>query len=64
LQEDTEVMMSPALNPRFFQIKLRLFEGQDLPMMDSGIGPFSSDKIDAYLKLEFKGKKYKTKAIT
>ena len=56
--------MSPALNPRFFQIKLRLFEGQDLPMMDSGIGPFSSDKIDAYLKLEFKGKKYKTKAIT
>jgi hypothetical protein len=29
-------------------------------MMDSGIGFLSKDKIDAYLKLDFKGKKYKT----
>jgi hypothetical protein len=62
--EDTDVMMSPALSPRFFQIKLRIFDGQDLPPMDTGIGPFSKDKIDAYMKLDFKGKKYKTKAIT
>lgn len=32
--EDTDVMMSPALNPKFYQIKIRLFEGQDLPPMD------------------------------
>jgi hypothetical protein len=30
--------------------------------MDVGI--LSKDKIDAYLKLEFKGKKFKTKPIT
>lgn len=59
-KEDPDVMMSPALNPKFYQIKLRFFSGHDLPMMDSGIGFLSKDKIDAYLKLEFKGKKYKT----
>jgi hypothetical protein len=59
-KEDPDVMMSPALNPRFFQTKIRIFSGHDLPMMDSGIGFLSKDKIDAYLKLEFKGKKYKT----
>jgi hypothetical protein len=59
-KEDPDVMMSPALNPTFFQVKLRFFGGHDLPMMDSGIGFLSKDKIDAYLKLEFKGKKYKT----
>jgi len=58
--EDPDVMMSPALNPKFYQIKFRFFQGHDLPMMDSGIGFLSKDKIDAYLKLDFKKKKYKT----
>lgn len=61
--ENPNVMMSPALNPRFFQVKIRIFSGHDLPMMDSGIGPFTKEKIDAYMKLDFKGKKYKTPII-
>ena len=32
--------------------------------MDTGIGFLSKDKIDAYMKLDFKGKKYKTQVIT
>jgi len=32
--------------------------------MDAGIGFLSKDKIDAYMKLDFKGKKYKTSVIT
>jgi len=32
--------------------------------MDTGIGFLSKDKIDAYIKLDFKGKKYKTQPIT
>lgn len=63
-EEDTNVMMSPALNPSFYQIKIRIFQGQDLPAMDSAVGFIGKDKIDAYLMCEFKGKKYKTKVIT
>lgn len=61
--EDPEVMMSPALSPKFFQVTIRLFAGHDLPMMDAGIGMFTKEKIDAYMKLEFKKKTYKTKVI-
>ena len=61
-KEDTDVMMSPALNPKFYQIKLRCFQGQDLPEMD--VGYIGKGSIDAYLKLDFKGKKYRTKVIT
>ena len=62
--EDTQVMMSPSLNPSFYQIKIRVFQGWDLPSLDSAIGFIGSDKIDAYMKLEFKAKKYKTKVQT
>jgi Ca2+-dependent lipid-binding protein len=55
--------MSPALNPKFYQIKMRIFQGQDLPMMDSGIGFLAKEKIDAYMKCDFKGKKYTTEVI-
>lgn len=57
-------MMSPALNPKFYQIKVRLFSGMDLSPMDAGIGFLSKDKIDAYVALNWKGKKFKTKVIT
>jgi hypothetical protein len=52
--------MSPSLNPSFYQIILRVYEGQDLPAMDSAMGFIGKDKIDAYVKMEIKGKKYKT----
>jgi hypothetical protein len=56
-------MMSPALNPTFYQLKIRIFAGADLPMMDASMGFLGKEKIDAYLKCEFKGKKFKTKTL-
>ena len=56
--------MSPALNPTFYQVIVRVFQGQDLPAMDKGVGFLSSDKIDAYIKTKFKSKKYKTNVVT
>jgi len=62
--EDTVPLMSPSLNPSFYQIKVRLFQAQDLPALDAAIGFIGKDKIDAYMKLDFKGKKYKTSTET
>ena len=61
--DDAVVMMSPSLNPKFYQIKIRIFEGQDLPAMDSAMGFIGKVKIDAYMKCEFKGKKLRTPTI-
>ena len=47
LEEDTDVLMSPALNPEFYQIKIRIFQGQNLPAMDSSL--MGSKSIDAYV---------------
>lgn len=55
--------MSPALNPKFYQIKIRIFQGQNLPAMDSAIGFLGKDKIDGYVMTTFKKKKYKTETI-
>lgn len=60
--EDTDVLMSPSLNPTFYQIKLRIFQGQDLPPMDAGV--LAKPKIDAYVACKFKKKPYKTKTVT
>ena len=60
-------MMSPSLNPKFFQIVIRMFQGQDLPAMDQkvGIGRLGTRaKIDAYMRCDFKKRSYKTKTIT
>ena len=32
--EDTDVLMPPSLNPEFYQIKIRFFTAQELPIMD------------------------------
>ena len=62
--EGVKVMMSPALNPSFYQIKIRIFAGDQLPMMDADMGFLGKAKIDAYLKTEFKKKKFKTKTVS
>jgi len=56
-------MMSPSLNPKFYQLKIRIFQGQDLPAMDSAVGFIGKDKIDAYIKTDFKKKKLKTQML-
>lgn len=52
--------MSPSLNPTFYQVTIRIFQGQDLPPMDAGM-LMSKAKIDAYIRINFKNKILKTK---
>jgi hypothetical protein len=53
-------MMPPSLNPKFYQIKVRIFQAQDLPAMDIGIAYVRKAKIDAYMMYTYKKKKIKT----
>jgi len=59
--EDTNILMPPSLNPKFFQVKMRFFEAQDIPPMDMGFGFMKKAKTDAYIMTEYKKKKLKTK---
>ena len=47
--EDTNVLMPPSLNPKFYQVKLRFFEAQDIPPMDVGLGFMRKAKSDVYV---------------
>ena len=60
IEENQDIMMSPSLQPIYYQLKVRIFKGTDLPMMDQKIGFLGTSKIDAYIKTQFRGKKYKT----
>lgn len=62
--EDSNVLMPPSLNPRFFQIKMRFFQAQDIPPMDVGLGYLRKAKTDAYVLAHYKKKKLKTKVRT
>ena len=53
--ENPDILMSPSLNPTFYQVKVRVFQGQDLPPMDAGM-LMSKAKIDAYIRVNFKNK--------
>lgn len=60
---DDNVMMPPQLNPKFYQVKVRFFQAQDLPAMDMGIKFVRAAKIDAYVMTMYKKKKLKTKVL-
>lgn len=61
--EDPDVLMSPSLNPTFYQIKIRIFQGQELAAMDNAT-LLTKGGIDAYLKLEHRKMRYRTRTIT
>ena len=56
-------MMSPSLNPVFYQIKISIIEGQDLPMMDQAVLGMGTSKIDAFVQFDRGKKKLKTNTI-
>ena len=56
-------MMSPSLNPVFYQIKISIIEGQDLPMMDQAVLGMGTDKIDAFVQFDRGKKKLKTNTV-
>lgn len=62
-EEDTEILMPPSLNPTFYQIKIRVFQAQNLPIMDSSFGGLREAKTDAYLSTMYKNKKLKTRVV-
>lgn len=55
--------MPPQLNPKFYQVKIRFFQAQDLPPMDIGLGFMRKAKIDAYMLATYKNRKLKTKVL-
>lgn len=62
--EDTNVLMPPSLNPKFYQVKLRFFEAQEIPPMDMGFSIMKKAKTDAYVMTEYKKRKLKSNVIT
>jgi hypothetical protein len=58
--KDINVMMPPQLNPKFYQLKFRFFQAQDLPAMDMGIAFVRKAKTDAYMMTTYKNRKLKT----
>jgi hypothetical protein len=55
--------MPPSLNPEFYQIKIRFFTAQDLPIMDNALLGLRKAKTDAFLQTSYKQKKLKTKVV-
>jgi len=55
--------MPPQLNPKFYQMKFRFFQVQELPAMDMSIRFVRKAKTDAYVMSKYKGKKLKTKVV-
>lgn len=58
-----DVIMPPQLNPKFYQVKIRFFQAQQLPAMDMAIAFVRKAKIDAYVTTNYKNKKLKTKVL-
>ena len=58
-----EVVMPAMIKPKFEQLKIHFFKGENLPRMDRAT-MFGQGKMDAYLTCEVGGKKLKTVPIT
>jgi len=56
--------MPPQLNPKFYQLKFRFFQAQDLSPMDIGIAYVRQPKIDAFMMVKYKNRTIKTRVIT
>lgn len=61
--EDADILMPPSLNPKFYQIKIRFFTAQELPIMDNAVLGLRKAKTDAFLQTVYKGKKLKTDVV-
>lgn len=59
--DEMDVIEPPEVNPEFYQLYIRFYAAQKLIPLDSAfIGKAS---IDAYVMLQYKGKKLKTKVL-
>ena len=60
--EKEEVIQPPQIKPEFYQVRFRFFVGQRIVPMDTAI--FGEGSTDAFIKLDYKTTKLKTKKIT
>lgn len=59
--EEEEYLQPPEIQPAFYQLHCRFYTAQKLVPMDGGT--FTKPKIDAYVKLDYKGQTKKTKVL-
>lgn len=59
--EKEDVIQPPQIKPKFYQLKFRFFTGQKIVPLDSST--FGKAKTDAYIKLEYKTSKLKSKVM-
>ncbi len=57
--EIEDIIQPPQIKPKFYQLKFRFFAGQKIVPMDTAL--IGKNKTDAYIKLEYKTSKLKTK---
>ena len=59
--QDEQYLQPPQIQPEFYQLYVRMFTAQKIVPMD--IKLIGKPKIDAYVKIEHKGNKMKTKVL-
>ena len=60
---EEEYLQPPQVQPEFYQLYVRTYRAEHLPPLDTATFGIGSSKIDAYLLLEHKGQKMKTKVM-
>ncbi len=60
---EEEYLQPPQVQPEFYQLYVRTYRAEHLPPLDTATFGIGSAKIDAYLLLEHKGQKMKTKVM-
>jgi len=69
INDDTEkesldaisIMMPPSLKPQYWQLKIKFFKGEKLPVMDKPLFGSGEGGTDAYVKCKFMGRELRTK---
>ena len=59
--QEEEYLQPPQIQPEFYQMYIRMFSAQKLVPMDKAL--LGKPKIDAYVRLDHKGQKLKTKVL-
>ena len=60
--DEDDVLQPPQIQPEFYQIKIRMFQAQKIVPLDLAIFG-GKGNIDAYVRLDHKGTKMKTKVL-
>lgn len=60
--DEESFLQPPEIKPQFYQIYVRFFAAQKIVPLDRGI--MSKPSIDAYVRLDYRTRKLKTKEIT